>query len=317
LARMNAGRGGRSSDRSPRPAFSCVKTRRRPDILARRPRFRALANFFQIFLKRPLYKTGFLWYCFGIPLELRKGTIDQMTKKGDPSNSENAFGISKQEYIYNVIRKQIIENKYKPGSMLVERTIGAEFNISRTPIREAFRRLAQDGFVNVTSGKGVFVADISIENMLEIFELREALEKMAIKLLLLKENNDIIRQVEQCAEKQQDAYKNGDGKLFMQWDMEFHNLIAEGSGNGRLMNSIRGIYDQVQMLAISVEEDPVLLEMAGKQHAAILEAIKNRDVKKAEEAMMNHIVETKIYHLSKQLGYIPIPYNANSHLSEA
>ena len=55
-----------------------------------------------------------------------------------------------------------------------------------------------------------------------------------------------------------------------------------------------------------LEDDPVLLEKAGKHHAAILEAIKSRDIVKAEEAMMNHIVETKIYHLSKQLGNIPI-----------
>ena len=171
-----------------------------------------------------------------------------MTKKEDIVNGPD---ISKQEYVYSVIRKQIIENKYKPGSMLVERTISAELNISRTPVREAFRRLAQDGLVSITPGKGVFVADISIENMLEIFELREALEKMAIKLLLLKGNNDMIKLVEQCAEEQQEAYKNGDGELFMKKDMEFHNLIAEGSRNGRLVNGIRSIYDQVQMLAIS------------------------------------------------------------------
>jgi DNA-binding GntR family transcriptional regulator len=219
----------------------------------------------------------------------------------------NGSDISKQEYVYSVIRKQIIENKYKPGSMLVERTISAELNISRTPIREAFRRLAQDGFVSITPGKGVFVAEISIDNMLEIFEMREALEKMAIKLFLLKGNNEMFQLVEQCAEEQQKAYRDGDGELFMKKDMEFHNLIAEGSRNGRLMNGIRGIYDQVQMLAISVEKDPVLLEMAGRQHAAILEAIKSRDIAKAEEAMMNHIEQTKIYHLSKQLGHIPPP----------
>jgi DNA-binding GntR family transcriptional regulator len=231
-----------------------------------------------------------------------------MTEKGEAAKPANEAGVSKQEYVYNVIRKQIIENRYKPGSMLVERTIGAELNISRTPVREAFRRLAEGGLLNIRPGKGVFVADISIENMLEIFELREALEKMAIRLLLLKGNNDMIKLVERYAEEQQEASENGDGKLFMAKDMEFHNLIAEGSGNGRLTNAIREIYDQVKMLAISAEDDPALLKMAGEQHAAILAAIKSRDIEKAEEVMMKHIVETKIYHLSKQLGHIPIPY---------
>jgi DNA-binding GntR family transcriptional regulator len=244
-----------------------------------------------------------IWNNMNLPLKTSNGYIDEMIKK---EKSVNGYDSSKQEYVYSVVRKQIIENKYRPGSMLVERTISADLNISRTPVREAFRRLAQDGLVTITPGKGVFVAEISIENMLEIFEMREALEKMAIKVLLLKGNNAIFELVEQCAEEQQKAYEDGDGSLFMKKDMKFHNLIAEGGGNGRLMNSIRSIYDQVTMLAISVENDPDLLKMAGMHHVAIYEAIKDRDVAKAEEAMMNHIVETKMYHISKLLGHIPI-----------
>ena len=208
---------------------------------------------------------------------------------------------SKQEYVYNEIRRRIIDNVYKPGTRLVERSIGEELNVSRTPVREAFKRLEQDGFVQI-SGRGALVSEISIDNMLEIFEMREALEKMAIKLFLLKANNEMFERLENCAREQQAAYDKGDADLYMKKDMEFHNLIAEGSKNGRLINGIRGIYDQVSMLAISAENDAALLTMAVKQHNEIMAAIKSRDIQRAENAITNHIVDTKKYHISKQLG---------------
>jgi len=209
---------------------------------------------------------------------------------------------TKQEYVYDEIRKRIIDNIYKPGTMLIERSISDELGISRTPVREALRRLASVGLVNILPQKGVFVTDISISKLIELFELREALEKMAVKLLIQKADDELFKIVETCAKEQLQAYKDGNADLFMRKDMEFHNLIAKGSGNARLADNIADIYDLISMLAISVKNDGSLLKLAWKHHERILRAIRNRNTNEAEMAIMRHIVEIKEYHIVKQLG---------------
>jgi DNA-binding GntR family transcriptional regulator len=207
---------------------------------------------------------------------------------------------TREEQIFQDLRTRIINNSYKPGTMLVERKICEEYNISRTPIRGAFRRLADAGFVQIIPQKGVFVMEISIDAMIELFELREALEKMAVKLFVQRAGKDILRQVSAGVEEQNEAYRIGDHNRFMKRDMEFHKLIAEGSGNTRLADTICDIYDQISMLAISVEDDAELLNMAMLHHQAIFDAIQRGDADAAETAMMRHIVETKEYHIIKR-----------------
>jgi DNA-binding GntR family transcriptional regulator len=209
---------------------------------------------------------------------------------------------SKQEFVYQKIKKRILDGRYHPGMMLVERNLCGEFDVSRTPIREALRRLESDSFVKIIPQKGVFVTEISIENMLEIFELREALEKMAVKLFLQKAGDDTFEQLEKCYREQTAAYEEGRSDLYMIKDMEFHLIISKGSNNARINSAIQGIYDLVSMLAVSVENDPVLLKMAVKHHTVIMDAIKRRNSEEAEAAMAAHIITVKDYHITRQLG---------------
>jgi len=203
---------------------------------------------------------------------------------------------SKKQIAYDGIKEMIIKGQVKKDSPLVERQLCDALGISRTPIREALRELANDGLVEIIDGKGVYVKRIEFRDMIEIFEMREALERMAIKLFVERAEQERIDSFKRYMEIQENAYKNEDHEVFMQTDMQIHNLIAEGAQNNRLKTSIRNIYDQVRQIAISVKDDKKVRDTAIAAHRKILQAILSRDVEAAELAMAEHIVEVKNQH---------------------
>jgi DNA-binding GntR family transcriptional regulator len=205
---------------------------------------------------------------------------------------------TKQKWLYNQIKKAIIDNEYPPGTMLVERSLCDKYEISRTPVREALRQLANEGMVEQIVGKGAFVAEISFENMVEIFEMREALEREAIKLFIIKNDPKLVERLRECIEAQTEC-ENTDPVKFMDKDMESHFIIAAGAKNKRLLSALSTIYDQIEMMAISVENDENLRKMAQEHHRKILDAVLSRDIQSAEQSIVEHIVGVKKYHMSR------------------
>jgi len=223
-----------------------------------------------------------------------------MVKIRDNSSLNESTKETKQQWLYSKIKKAIINNEYLPGTMLTERALCDKYDVSRTPIREALRQLANEGMVQHIIGKGAFVAEVSFENMVEIFEMREALERQAVKLFILKDDGTLASELAKCF-KEQMTYENTDPVKFMEKDMDFHFLIAEGAKNKRLVYALETIYDQIEMMAISAENDENLREMAGRHHQDILDAVRKKDVELGERCIVEHILEVKKYHMSKYM----------------
>lgn len=205
---------------------------------------------------------------------------------------------TKQYKLYYQIRTAIINNEYLPGTMLTERVLCDKYNVSRTPVREALRQLTNEGMVEHVTGKGSFVANIAFEDIIEIFEMREALEKEAVKLFILKDDGTLKNKLEECFNEQL-LYSNTDPAKFMEKDMEFHLLIVEGAKNKRLKAVLETIYDQIKMMAISAKNDDKLKKMAQIHHQKIMEAVRTKDITLAEQSIVEHILEIKKYHISK------------------
>ena len=108
------------------------------------------------------------------------------------SRSTESSGISKKQRAYNGIKDMIIKGKLKKETPLVERQLCDILGISRTPVREALRELAKDGLVEIIDGKGVYVKKLDFRDMVEIFEVREALEGMSIRLFIERADEDMI-----------------------------------------------------------------------------------------------------------------------------
>lgn len=207
-------------------------------------------------------------------------------------------GVSKKQAAYNKIKEMVI-SELPAGAPLVERDLCEKLEVSRTPVREALRQLASEGLVDIIDGKGVFVAKIRFEDMVEIFELREALESMAVMLFVKRREPILIDELNALMDQQEKFYQEDNHEALMECDMKFHELIAKGSRNKRLSDMIVSIYNQIRQMAISVQDDQAVRDLAVKSHRKIMDAILKRDEEVAAKLMAEHVRETKQYHIER------------------
>ncbi|MPW24728.1 FCD domain-containing protein [Alkalibaculum sp. M08DMB] len=206
---------------------------------------------------------------------------------------------SKQQLAYEKIKDSIIKNEFLPDTLLVERQLCTNMDISRTPVRDALRRLAGEGLVEFIPDKGMFVSRIRLEDIIEIYELREALESMAVRLFTLRKTEEDLKIMEGCVEQQESSFNKGDYSLSVAKDMEFHEVYIKGAKNLRMENFLRTIHDQTNRVAFSTTNDLERMERSIHQHKEVLEAIKSSDEVLAEELIKKHIIDTREYHMSK------------------
>lgn len=211
---------------------------------------------------------------------------------------EHRTGQTKKQVAYEGIKEMVISG-LPAGAPLVERDLCEKLDVSRTPVREALRQLANEGLVDMIDGKGVFVAKIRFEDMVEIFELREVLESLAVRLFVNRREPVLVGMLNELMIRQEKAYDEDDHPALMDCDMEFHELIAKGSRNKRLYDMIVSIYNQIRQMAISVQDEQKIRDLAVKSHRLIMDAIKNGDEEEASKLMAQHIAETKQYHIEK------------------
>lgn len=206
---------------------------------------------------------------------------------------------SKKAVAYQEIKSRLLNGTYSLQDPLVERQLCQDLGLSRTPIREALFELASDGFVEIIEGKGVFVRKVSLRDLVELFEVRLALETLAIRLFTERSSPDNIRHLRSIFDTAEEALSTGNNEKFMEYDMYFHKFIAHESKNTRLEKTITSNYDLVQLMANSVRNDPELCRIASQNHRAIMEAIEKRDKQAAIQCMEEHIMQVMRYHQDK------------------
>ena len=219
-------------------------------------------------------------------------------EKGNIMKAEQKAGLTKKQVAYEGIKEMVISG-LPAGTPLVERDLCEKLEVSRTPVREALRQLASEGLVDMMEGKGVFVAKIRFEDMVEIFELREVLESLAVRLFVQRRETALVDMLNELMVRQEKAYEQDDHTALMDCDMEFHELIAKGSRNKRLYDMIVSIYNQVRQMAISVQDDQKVRDLAVRSHRLIMDAILKSDAEEAAKFMEQHIAETKQYHIER------------------
>lgn len=205
---------------------------------------------------------------------------------------------SKQEIAYQYIKSAIINNEYEPNSMLVEGLLCEVLGVSKTPIREALRRLAVEKFVEFIPEKGTFVSRTTLEDMIEIFDVREALEGMAARICALRRNGDFLEQLEDCFNETYKDLIGGNSISTVKDDMAFHHLIINGCRNKNLISFSRTIMDQVSRYATTTVNDPERLKISYYEHKEILVAIVAGTADLAESKMREHIRSVKSYQIN-------------------
>lgn len=208
-------------------------------------------------------------------------------------------GLSKKQFAYDRIKHMIINGRFAPHEALVERQLCQEIGVSRTPVREALQMLVNDGMLQNVDGKGIFLRQVNLRDLIELFELRLALESLAVSLFVERATDADIAQLRNIFDYAEHALAADDHQTFMKYDMDFHNFIAAGSRNHQLYETIESNYDRIRMMAVSVQDDPVLCRMASENHAEVMHAIEQRDRDAAVKAMIAHVNDVKNYHQSR------------------
>jgi len=190
------------------------------------------------------------------------------------------------------IEAAIISGQLEPGSRVSEQGLAASLGVSRGPLREAIRRLEGRKLLERTPNIGVRVAQLTLKDLNEILQAREALEGMAARLAATNMRDGEIESLAKllATHRKQKSVQEGKGYYQDSKDFDFHFRIVAGSGNERLIQMLTGdLYYLLRAYRYRSSTKPGRAKAALKEHEAILAALKKHDPDKAEAAMRTHL----------------------------
>ncbi len=190
---------------------------------------------------------------------------------------------------YKALRQAILGRKIPPGQKLVVRVLAEELGLSPTPVKEALAALEREGLVVAVPHRGYFVLEPSLEDVREIYSLREVLEGLAARLAVENDGRALLRKLERLFEKQREAAEQGDIEAYGDLDLAFHRTFWEAAGSKRLLATAETIDGQIRMLINSSAAIPGRLPQSRAEHQAILQAVRDKDPQAAEAAMRTHV----------------------------
>ncbi|MDN4072945.1 GntR family transcriptional regulator [Fictibacillus terranigra] len=212
--------------------------------------------------------------------------------------------LSTRDQVYTDLKEQILILQLTPGTGISEKEISLQFNVSRTPVREAFLRLAQEGLVDVYPQRGTFVSLIDLESVEEARFMREHVERAVIRLACHYLTQENLMELETNVSFQKKCIKEKDFKRMFELDEEFHHMIFEGCNKSKTWSVIQQMnldFNRSRLLRLVADHnwDHIL-----KQHVQILEAIRKKDADLAEKLMEDHLMLAVI---DKQLLKVHYP----------
>lgn len=194
------------------------------------------------------------------------------------------------EKAYRQIKQLIVTTSLSPGSVISEASLMDDLELGRTPIREAIKLLQAENLVAVTPRQGMFVADVSVTDLTQIFEVRVELEAFAATLAAQRITKDGREQLNQLVEEYHQIDKS-DKEALIDLDYRFHRAIAEATHNNFLIKELDYFYSlslRIWHLAINFTR-PEDIDI--RAHLDILEAMKDGDYRQVEQRMRTHILD--------------------------
>lgn len=194
-----------------------------------------------------------------------------------------------RDVVFNTLRQAILRGELKPGERLMEIQLANKLGVSRTPIREAIRKLELEGLVLMIPRKGAEVAEITEKNMLDVLEVRRALEELAVKLACERITEEEIQELKDAADAFQKILSEKDITKIAEADEAFHDVIFKSTGNDRLIQLLNSLREQMYRYRLEYlkreEYHPQLLE----EHQQIIDRITRKDQNEAAELIDRHI----------------------------
>ena len=196
-----------------------------------------------------------------------------------------------REVVFESLREAIINGVLEPGERLMEIQLAEEMGVSRTPVREAIRKLELENFVVMIPRKGAYVAGVSHKDIAEVFEIRSALEGLAAGLAAERATEEEIKEMEKILLH----HDREDMSLedIVSTDTDFHALVYKASRNERLIQILENLRVQIQRFRTTSLSVPGRLKDAISEHQAIVEAIARQDGEEAQVLATAHIMNAE------------------------
>nr|WP_106788933.1 GntR family transcriptional regulator [Massilistercora timonensis] len=209
---------------------------------------------------------------------------------------EANFNVSMNEYlplrdvVFNTLRQAILRGELKPGERLMEIQLANKLGVSRTPVREAIRKLELEGLVLMIPRKGAEVADISEKSLKDVLEVREALEELAARLACDKITKEGINRLKEAAQDFRSALKSNDITQMAEADVRFHDVICNATENQKLGQLLNNLREQMYRYRIEYLKDQQVYEKLLSEHEEIIRHIEKGEKDEAARVVSRHIV---------------------------
>lgn len=197
-----------------------------------------------------------------------------------------------REVVFESLREAIMSGILEPGERLMENQLAEELGVSRTPVREAIRKLELENFVVMIPRKGAYVAGVSLKDIAEVFEIRSALEGLAAGLAAERITDDELEQMERALFYRVDEGEP-DIEQLVKADTDFHALVYKASHNVRLIQILANLREQIQRFRTTSLAVPGRMKHAIDEHRWIVEALRNHDSEEAQSLAIAHIVNAE------------------------
>jgi DNA-binding GntR family transcriptional regulator len=194
--------------------------------------------------------------------------------------------------IYEDIKKQIIQDKLMPGQWLVERDLCEKYGLSRTPIREILWKLCSDGLLYQESNRGFTVRRLSLEQIIEVFQMREAVEGMAARLACSKGGETLRSTIREIKTKLEKINIDKDAVGGVELGRRLHNAILEAAGNALMSETCQKLNNLTILTSLITRKSPPIEKASRDAHIRIIDSLLEQDDIGSEQTMRDHLRET-------------------------
>jgi len=194
-----------------------------------------------------------------------------------------------RDVVFNTLRKAILKGELAPGERLTEKRLAEKMGVSRTPIREAIRKLELEELVIMVPRKGAEVARITEQNIRDVLEVREALEGLAVDIACQTMTEEEKKNMQIANEAFKLAAESGVQKEIAKKDIEFHEIIYKASKNRKLIQMISNLREQMYRFRVEYIEEIVDYSGLVYEHDQMCQSIMAKDGKRARSIVAEHI----------------------------
>lgn len=202
---------------------------------------------------------------------------------------------SLKDQIYDIVKEDIISQTYKNNTVLNEKKISQELNVSKTPVREALKALEAEGWVEYVPYKGILVKQMSLDDLKDVFRVRKVLEIMVVESVVKKITPPLLEELHNSMKKQEALLDDNEPVVskFIDYDLEFHGILLKVAGSHLLSDLIGQMRDKSKCFGMqAIFSSRSRYEETIAEHRAVYKAVAAKDLQAARDAMAKHIDNT-------------------------